>query len=519
MPSRVRVRIGIRRPWLGLAVLLLPTMLMTVDLGVLWLATPPLAADLGASSTELLWINDAYGFAIASSLVLAGNLGDRYGHRRLLLLGITAFTLASMLAAYAPGPGVLIAARAILGAAGAAILPATLSLISQMFTDPIRRARAIALWVTALSSGVAIGPVVSGVMLEHFWWGSVFLVAVPVMAAVLVAVSLLVPGYADSAAGRLDWVGALLLLLTLLPIVYGIKSLGEHGLTPTAFAAPAVGLAFGVLFFRRQRGAAAPLLDVRLFADRTFTSALVLMFLGLAAMNGVEYLMPQYFQLVAGLSPIQVGLLMVLPAVGLAIGSQLTPVLVRRVRPAYVIAAGAALAAMAFSVLAMLPADGSGAARAAGAATVMMLGLAPITVLGTGIAASAAPPGKSGQATSAGQTAYELGLAFGIAATGSVTATVYRDQVHANAPADVPTDVVARSADSLGGGLAVAERLPGALGESMVTAVHTAFTSGLRAAAIAGGALSVVLLALALLLLRRVARTGSRAQEAERELV
>ncbi len=480
---------------------------MTVDLGVLWLATPDMAADLGPSSTQLLWINDVYGFAVASLLVLSGNLGDRYGHRRLLLTGISVFILASVSAAYAPGPEALIAARAILGAAGAAILPATLSLISRMFTDPAGRARAVALWVTALSSGIAIGPVVSGVLLEHFWWGSVFLAAVPVMALVLVVVPALVPGQTGAGARPLDWVGAPLLLLTVLPLVYAIKSLGEHGPDPRMVAATAVSLAFGALFLRRQRRVEAPLLDVRLFSDRTFSAALVLMFLGLAAMNGVEYLLPQYLQVVTGASPLRAGLLMVVPAVGLAVGSQLTPVLTRHFRPAHVIAAGAVLAGAALTVLATLPADGSGAVRAVGAATAMMVGLAPVTVLGTGIAAAAAPPGKNGQATSVGQTAYELGLAFGIAATGSVMAAVYRRQVQADAPAGAPPEAVSEAAGNLGGGLAVTERLPGEVGRAMSEAVRGAFTSGLSAAAIVSGALSLALIGLVLPLLRRVPRT------------
>ncbi|MFF3272440.1 MFS transporter [Streptomyces chrestomyceticus] len=259
-----------------------------------------------------------------------------------------------------------------------------------------------------------------------------------------------------------------------------------------------------MLFLRRQRSVAAPLLDVRLFADRTFTAALALMFLGLAAMNGVEYLLPQYLQIVTGTSPLRAGLLMAVPAVGLAVGSQLTPVLTRRMRPAHVIAAGAA-----FAVMAALPADGSGAAPAIGAATAMMAGLAPITVLGTGIAAAAAPPGKNGQAASVGQTAYELGLAFGIAATGSLMASVYRREVHAVAPADSPSEAISQAADNLGSGLSIAERLSGELGQSMAAAVRTAFTYGLHAAAIVSSALSAVLIVFVLLLLRRVAPAGA----------
>ncbi|MEV0086548.1 MFS transporter [Saccharopolyspora sp. NPDC050642] len=502
MPSRT---FGLRRR-IGLAVLLLSTLLLAADIGVLWLATPQLAADLRPTSAELLWINDSYGFAMACLLVLAGNLGDRFGRRKLLLCGIAVFGVAPIAAAFAPDPGALIAARAVLGVAGAAIIPSTLALISDMFADPGQRARAIAMWVTALSTGIALGPVLSGVLLERFWWGAVFLIGVPVMVFAFVVVPIAVPASGDPGARRLDAISMPLLLLTLLPFVYAIKHFGEYGVDGWVLSALLVTVVFGLLFVRRQRGIDNPLLDLRLFGDRTFATALVLLFVGLAAMNGVEYLVPQYFQLVAGVSPLPAGLLMVLPAAGLAIGSQVTSALARRVRPAHVIAGGAVLAIVGCALIATLPPGPSGVLPAVVGVTAMMSGLAPITVLGTNIAVGAAPPEKAGQASAVGQTSYELGLAFGVAATGSVMAAVYRDQVRTSAPEGVPGDLVAEVAGNLGGGLAIAERLPG--GDALADVVREGFTSGLQAVAIVSGCLAALLLVLTLTLLKRVDRIG-----------
>ncbi|MFD6339055.1 MFS transporter [Streptomyces sp. NPDC060131] len=497
------------RQWIGLAFLLLPTMLLTADLGVLWLATPPLSADLEPTSTELLWINDIYGFVIAGLLVLTGNLGDRFGRRRVLLIGAAAFTVASVVAAYAPNPLVLIGGRALLGVAGAAIMPATLALISHMFTSERQRARAIAMWVTALSAGIAVGPVISGVMLEHFWWGSVFLLGVPVMAAALIVTPLTVPEHANRDAKKLDFISMPLLLLTLLPLVLAIKNFGEHGLALWTVLPLVAGAVFGAVFVARQRRIDNPLLELSLFGQRTFTAALLLLFVGLAAMNGVEYVVPQYLQLVSGVPSAETGWLMVLPAVGLVIGSQATPLLTRRVRPAYVIAGGALIAVIGFVVLTTLPSDGSGVAIAAVGTTVMMAGLAPITVLGTGIAVGAAPPAKAGQAAAVGQTSYELGLAFGIAATGSVMAAVYRGHVSDSAPAGVSKDVVAEAANNYSGGVAVAERVPGELGPALADVVRSGLTSGLHTAAVVSACLSVLLCGLSVWLLRNVPVTGA----------
>lgn len=487
VPVDVPPRAGARE-WLGLAVLLLPVTLMTADLGVLWLATPYLSADLRPSGAQLLWITDVYGFLTAATLVVMGTLGDRYGRRRLLTAGSAGFLLASLLAAYAPNAGTLIVARALLGVAGAAVLPSTLALISHMFADARQRATAVAMWVTALSVGLAIGPVIGGVLLASWWWGSVFLMGLPVMLVALVAVPSLVPEYRDPRPGRLDPASVVLFLLAVLPLVYGVKSLAAHGPTGEAAGAFVLGAAFSVLFVRRQNRLEAPLLDLRLFRSRSFTGALLALLLGMAALNGVEYLVPQYLQAVAGLSPLEAGLWLLPGAAGLITGSQVTPWAARRVRPAYVLAGGLLVSLAGYAALALA----SGVAVAALGLAVIMFGVAPISVLGTALAVGAAPPEKAGAAAATGQTAYDLGLALGIAVTGSAAVAVYRDAVPADAPA-AARESVGAAASVAGDG-----ELP--------AAVREAFTTALQAASALSAAFALVTAALVLVLLRGVPR-------------
>nr|WP_234352267.1 MULTISPECIES: MFS transporter [unclassified Streptomyces] len=467
---------------------------MTADLGVLWLATPYLAADLRPGSAQLLWITDVYGFLTAATLVIMGTLGDRLGRRRLLMAGSAGFLLASLLAAYAPNAGTLIAARALLGVAGAAVLPSTLALISHMFTDARQRATAIAMWVTALSVGLAIGPVVGGALLALWWWGSVFLIGLPVMLVALVAAPLLLPEYRDPRPGRLDPASVALFLLAVLPLVYGVKSLAAHGPTAESGLAFALGAAFTLLFVRRQNRLETPLLDLRLFRSRAFTGALLTLLLGMTALNGVEYLIPQYLQAVAGLSPLEAGLWLLPGAAGLIAGSQLTPALARRLRPAYVLAGGLLVSLTGYAAIAL----GSGVVVASLGLTVVMFGAAPISVLGTALAVGSAPPEKAGAAAATGQTAYDLGLALGIAVTGSVAVAVYR--------AGIPSDAPAAARDSLGAAGAVGD-------EGLLALARDSFTTALRSASALSALFAVATAVLVLTLLRGVPRIASEEEE------
>ena len=319
-------RAGVRE-WLGLGVLALPTLLLAIDATVLYLALPHLEADLRPSATEALWIIDIYGFMIAGLLVTMGRLGDRIGRRKLLMIGALAFGAASVAAAYATDPAVLVVARALLGIAGATLMPSTLALISTMFHDARQRGLAIAVWAACFSAGVAIGPLVGGAMLQVFWWGSVFLLAVPVMVLLLVAAPLLLPESRDPGAGRLDLTSVALSLAAILPVVYGVKTAAADGLSLLPTAAILAGIGLGVLFVRRQRSMSDPLLDVRLFARPAFLGALLALLVGLATVGVIYLYGTQYLQLVAGLTPLAAGLWLLPSALAMIVSSVAAPAL------------------------------------------------------------------------------------------------------------------------------------------------------------------------------------------------
>jgi MFS transporter, DHA2 family, multidrug resistance protein len=414
-----------RREWIGLAVLSLPAMLITLDFSVLNLAVPAIGAALAPSSTQLLWIVDSYGFMLAGFLITMGTLGDRIGRRRLLMIGAAAFGVASVIAAYAPNAELLIVARAVLGVAGATLAPSTLSLIRTMFPDDGQRTVAISAWAMSLAAGGALGPVVGGVLLELFWWGSVFLPAVPVMVLLLAAGPVLLPEYRDPAARRMDLASVLLSLATMLPVIYGLKELAKDGWQAVPAAAIVVGLGVGVAFVRRQRRLADPMLDLQLFRAPVFSAALVTNTLGYFAILGAFFLFAQYLQLVVGLSPFAAGLWSVPSMVGITAGSMLAPILLRRVRVAYAMAGGLVVAAVGFGLLA-LASDPSGLGLAVTASVLYSGGLAPVFIAVTDLMVGTAPEAKAGAVASISETSNEFGGALGIAVLGSVATIVHR---------------------------------------------------------------------------------------------
>ena len=320
------VRAG-RREWIGLAVIALPCMLYSMDLTVLNLALPSLSADLRPSSSELLWIVDIYGFLVAGMLIPMGTLGDRIGRRRLLLLGAVLFGITSVIAAFSTSAGMLIGARALLGVAGATLAPSTLSLIRNMFHDARQRTMAISIWVMSYSAGAAIGPPLGGILLEYFWWGSVFLVAVPVMVLLLVLGPTFLPEFRDPEAGHPDLVSAAMSLIAVLSAIYGLKKIAESGVSPQAVMAILAGLVVGIAFIRRQQRLADPLIDLRLFRSAAFSTSLAVYLLGTCVAFGAFVFTAQFLQLVLGLSPLQAGLWTMPSAVGFIAGSLLTPLL------------------------------------------------------------------------------------------------------------------------------------------------------------------------------------------------
>ncbi len=384
-----------RREWTGLAVLSLPCLLYAMDLTVLNLAVPHLSADLRPSSTQLLWIVDIYGFLVAGSLVTMGTLGDRIGRRRLLLIGAAAFGAALLVAAWSTSAEMLIAARALLGLAGATVAPSTLSLIRNMFLDPRQRTVAISVWITSFSVGGAIGPLLGGVLLQWFWWGSVFLLAVPVMALLLVLGPLLLPEFRDPQPGRLDLPSAALSVAAVLAVIYGLKQLAQDGLGWPPALSILAGLAVGVVFVRRQHRLADPLLDLRLFRHPAFAASLTTNLLSFFVGFGALLFIAQYLQLVLGLSPLAAGLWMLPSSGGFILGSLVTPLLVRRVRPAVVMAAGMALAAVGLGLFTRLDST-AGLTLLVTGSVVFSLALAPVDTVATDLAVGAAPPERAG---------------------------------------------------------------------------------------------------------------------------
>ena len=418
-----------RREWISLAVLTLPCLLYAMDLTVLNLAVPHLSQDLRPSSTQLLWIVDIYGFVAAGSLVTMGTLGDRIGRRRLLMIGAAAFGATSVLAAWSTSASMLIAARALLGLAGATVAPSTLSLIRNMFLDPRQRTVAVSVWITSFSAGGAVGPLVGGVLLEWFWWGSVFLLAVPVMTLLLVLGPLLLPEFRDPRAGRLDLVSAALSVAAVLAVIYGLTQLTRGALGWPPALSIVAGLAAAVVFVRRQHRLADPLLDLRLFRSAAFTAALTTNVLSFFVGFGTLLFIAQYLQLVLGLSPLAAGLWMLPSSAGYILGSMLTPVLARRVRPAFVMGAGLVLAAAGLGLFTQLGHHGLGILVAG--SVVFSLALAPVDTLAADLAIGAAPPEQAGAASALSETAAEFGGALGIAVLGVIGTSIYRSQLAA----------------------------------------------------------------------------------------
>ncbi|MUL42081.1 MFS transporter [Streptomonospora sp. PA3] len=497
-PTRSPLRAG-RREWLGMAVLALPTLLLSLDMSVLHLALPHLAADLRPSSSELLWIMDVYGFMIAGFLITMGTLGDRIGRRRLLLIGAAAFGAASVAAAYAQTPAMLIAARTVLGIAGATLMPSTLALISNMFQDPRQRATAIAMWASCFMGGTAIGPVVGGLLLEWFWWGSVFLLGVPVMVLLLATAPFLLPEHRDPRAGRLDLFSVALSLAAILPVVYGLKQVAADGPGAGAFAAIAAGAAIGAFFVRRQLRMPDPLLDLRLFTDRGFSTGLGVMMLGALAMGGMFLLLSQYLQLVGGLTPLEAGLRLVAPSVLMIAATMLGPWAARKLGGANVIGGGMVLAAAGMLLLTQAaPAGGTLLAIVALAAA--SLGLGPGAALVTDVVVGAAPPHKAGSAASMSETSGEFGIAMGVALLGSLSTAVYRGRV--TVPDGVPADAAAAARDSLAAAVAAAAELPAGAAAQLLAPAREAFTHSLQATALLGAAVLGAFGLVAILLLR-----------------
>ncbi|WP_439680973.1 MFS transporter [Embleya sp. MST-111070] len=472
------------RAWWGLLVLTLPTLLVAMDMTALLLALPQLSADLGASNVEQLWISDSYGLMVAGMVITMGTLGDRIGRRRLLMCGGAAFGVLSLVAAFSVNPLMLIVTRALLGVAGATLAPSILALIINMFHDRRQRGQAIAIWATCQFTGGALGPVLAGFLLEHFWWGSVFLVAVPAMAVLLIAGPLLLPEFRDDRAGRLDPVSVGLSLVSVLAMVYGVKQLSMDGEPVLPAVALVVGAAVAVVFVRRQLRLETPLLDLRLLRSRPFTAILVGLIFAGVAMAGTGLLITQYLQSVLDYSPATAALLFAPMGLGVAAGTMTAPVLARRMKQTTAIAGGLVVSALGSLLLVCVDASGPLPVVMIGI-TVLALGTGPLFALGTGLVVGSVPPERAGSAASMSETGNYFGGSLGFALIGVLAAVIYRHRMDG-------------TSDSLAQAVATSRRLPGDQGAHLLDTARHAFTAAVR---VTGVVAAILFAGLAVLIL------------------
>lgn len=504
-----------RSPWFALAVLTLPTLLVSMDMTILYLATPSLSAALQPSAAQLLWISDSYGFAVACVLISMGALGDRIGRRKLLLAGALGFGMASALAAFADSAGTLIAARALMGIAGATLLPSTLAMIRSLFSEPAQRRLAVGIWTACFTLGGILGPVAGGLVLSHFWWGAIFLIGLPVMLMLLLAGPLVLPECRESSNHTIDAASVLQAATAVLAITFAIKHAAAHGPTFAVAGACLVGLIVGVTFVRRQRRLAHPLVDLGLFASRSFVTALGANTLALFAWVGSSLLVAQYMQGVLGMTALHAGLWLVVPGIVCIGGCLSAASWTHRISPAVVVGAGMLLTAGGLAMLAAAPAGRALAAIVAG----MMLigfGVSIVVTLANDLVLGAAPAEKAGAAAALSETGADIGGAFGVAVLGSICAAVYRTALVL--PPGLDAFSHAGATDTLGATAALAMRLPASPGADLLASARFAFTEGMQWATGAG---SLVLLAMTVLLAWDTYRSGasirndSRAASAE----
>jgi MFS transporter, DHA2 family, multidrug resistance protein len=500
-----------RKEWIGLAVMSIACLLYVMDLSVLYLAVPSLARDLEPSSSQLLWITDIYGFLVAGFLITMGTLGDRIGRRRVLLTGAALFGLASVLAAFSSSAEMLIASRALLGIAGATVAPSTLSLIRNMFHDPQQRTFAIGIWGTAFAAGGAVGPLVGGVLLEYFWWGSVFLVNVPVMGLLLVLGPRLLPEFRDKSAGRLDLTSAFMSLAAVLTMIYGLKQTAQDGFGITAAASIVVGLVVGVLFVRRQSRLDDPLIDLKLFRIPKFSVSVASNALTGFVAFGMFLFIAQYLQLVLGMTPMEAALWSLPSSVGVVASSMLAPAVGKIMRPAFGVGGGLVLSAVGFGILTQVPVTG-GLPLVVIGSIVFSLGLGPVFILATDLILGTSPPERAGAASAISETGAEFGGALGIAILGSIGTAVYRGSVTDAMPEGVPDAAANAARDTLGGAVAVAGELPGELGRPLLEAAQDAFTQGFHLTAAVG---AVVALSIGIVVAVKLRNVQSNAASGE----
>ncbi|WP_374113263.1 MFS transporter [Pseudarthrobacter sulfonivorans] len=480
------------RDWLALILLMFPVLLVAVDNTALTFALPAIAGSLQTTGVQLLWIVDAYPLVLAGLLVAMGSLGDRIGRRRLLLIGSVGFAAVSAATAFAPSAEWLIAGRAALGFFGAMLMPSTLSLIRNIFPEPNRRRLAVAIWAAGFSGGAALGPTFGGWLVEHFWWGAVLLVAVPIMLPLVAFGPSFIPESKDPHPGRLDVPSIALSLLVMVPLVCGIKELATAGFGTVPAALMALGLAMGFVFVRRQQRLASPMLDVSLFRNRIFSTAIAANVLALFSLTGFILFLAQHLQLLDGMTPSTAGVAMIPALVATVVAGLAVVPLVRKVRPGFVVAGGLALSATGYALV-VLGDHTSGPVLLLAALLILALGVGAAETISNDLILGSVPAEKSGAAAAISETGYELGSLLGTAILGSILTASYQHNLHfpAGLEGSASASAVHQAGETLAGATELAAGLPAPLGDGLRAAARLAFDSGVQITA----AIAMVLMA------------------------
>lgn len=485
-----------RREWIALGVLLLPLLLVSMDNSVLLYAVPFITGALHPSSSQQLWMYDVYGFVLAGLLITMGAVGDRIGRRRLLLIGAFCFSAASLGAAYAGSAGELVAARAIQGVAGATLMPSTLALIRVMFHDEGQRKKAIGIWTGGTLSGVMLGPVLSGVLLEHFWWGSIFLINLPFMVLLLALAPFLLPEYRSPRGGRFDLWGSALSFAAVLPVIFGVTEIAENGVNGGRIGVICFGAVMAGLFLWHEHRAEHPMVELALFRSRAYTGSLLTCLIAMFGILGNAMFLTQYLQSVLAMTPLTAALWSLVPSLGVGAVIGLTGALAKRFDRAYVIGGCFAVVLAGYAVEAtLLHADSHLWILLVGAG-LLACGSVGVMTLGNELMLGAIPVDRAGAAAAMNETVTELGGALGMAVMGSIGTAVYRHRIGGGVPAG------ARA--TLGGAVATAAHTPGEAGARLLVAAREAFCSGINAVAFVGVGLAGAAALLTVLFLRHL---------------
>ncbi|MFC7310453.1 MFS transporter [Streptomyces monticola] len=505
------VRAG-RKEWIALAVLTLPLLLVSMDITVLYFGVPSIAADLGPSSTQQLWMIDIYTFVLAGMLITMGNIGDLVGRRRLLLIGATVFGAASVAAGLADSAEMLITARALQGLGGATLMPSTLALVTNMFRNPKQRSTAIAVWSIGLSAGAAIGPVVGGSLLNNFWWGSIFMINVPVLVLLLVAAPFLVPEFRGGTGSKFDVLSSLYSLGAVLSLIWGLKEGAVHGFAGLPLAALAAGAALTAVFLRRQKQLSQPMIDLKLYRNRGFAPAICLSLIAFFCLIGYGIFTTQYLMDVLGMKPLEAALwTMASPALTFLL-VPFAVVFARKVRPAYIIAIAFVFCATGFAAMTQISTDRNMALLVYGVVGIGV-GAAIVLTMVTDLVVASAPPEKAGSVSALTQTHQELGGALGIAVLGTVGAAVYRGAFDDRVGHGVPGQALEPARETLGSATAVARNLTPEQADSVLGAAHGAFVEAMHSTAALGIAVALGAALLAALRLRHIPTSQEKTED------